>query len=95
MCELEKQISSTSLSSDSDYSDNSSKESNQLENTRVGNLNWCNCGNCVLEKREIDFLCCQDVHALNSKFGNEDICCVSESKEFKMLCTSEIVLKRP
>ena len=33
------------------------------------------------------------MHTLNSKFDNEDICCVTESKEFEMLCTSEIVLK--
>ena len=49
--EPEKEISSTSLSSESDYSDDSSKESNQLENTRVGDLNWCNCGNCVLNSK--------------------------------------------
>ena len=38
--EPEKELSSTSLSSELVYSDNSSKESNQLENTRVGNHNW-------------------------------------------------------
>ena len=76
--EPEKEISSTSLSSESDYSGDSSKESNQLENTQIGNVNWCNCGNCVSDKRETDYLCCQDVHTLNSKFDNEDICCVTE-----------------
>ena len=49
MYEPEKETSSTSLSSESDYSDDSSNESNQLENTRVGNLNWRNCRNCVLK----------------------------------------------
>ena len=49
MYEPEEETSSTSLSSESDYSDNSSNESNQLENTRVGNLNWRNCRNCVLK----------------------------------------------
>ena len=95
MYEPEKEISSTSLCSELDYSDDSAKESNQLENTRVGNLNWCNCGNCVFEKMEINCLCCQEVHALNSKFDNKVICYVTESNEFEMLCTSEIVLKRP
>ena len=60
MYEPDKEIFSTSLSSESDYSGNSSN-SNQLENTEVGNLNWCNCGNCVSEKREIDCLCCHEV----------------------------------
>ena len=44
-------------------------------------------------KREIDCLCCFEVHALNSKFDTENISCIIQSKEFEMLCTSEIVLK--
>ena len=61
MYEPEKEIFSTSLSSESDYSGNSSN-SNQLENAEVGNFNWCICGNCVSKKREIDCLCCYKVH---------------------------------
>ena len=45
------------------------------------------------KKKEIDSLCCQGVLALNSKIDNEHICCVTESKQFEILCTSEIVLK--
>ena len=66
MHEPDKEISSASLFSESDFSDDSSKESNQLENTRVGNLNWCNCGNCVLKGKRIfsrnlkkDLVCCR------------------------------------
>ena len=51
MYEFEKEISSTSFSSESDYSDNSSKEHNHLENVQVGNLNWCNCRNYISEKK--------------------------------------------
>ena len=36
-------------------------------------------------------MCSQEVYALNSKFNYEDICCVSELKEFEMLFTTEIV----
>ena len=50
MYEPEKEIFSTSLSSESDYSGNSSN-SNQLENAEVGNFNWCICGNCVSKKK--------------------------------------------
>ena len=46
-----------------------------------------------MAKREIDCLCCFEVHALNSKFDTENISCIIQSEEFKMLCTSEIVLK--
>ena len=44
-------------------------------------------------KREIDCLYGFEVHALNSKFDTENISCIIQSKEFEMLCTSEIVLK--
>ena len=44
-------------------------------------------------KREIDRLYGFEVHALNSKFDTENISCIIQSKEFEMLCTSEIVLK--
>ena len=46
-----------------------------------------------MEKREIDCLYCFEVHALNSKFDTENISCIIQSKEFEMLCTSEIVQK--
>ena len=61
----EKKISSTSFFSESGCSDDSSKESNQLENTSVGNRNWYNCGKCVSEKKKTDCLCCQYMHAFS------------------------------
>ena len=50
-------------------------------------------GTVYQKKREINCLYCQEVHTLNSQFDNEAVCCVTESKEFGMLFTSEIVLK--
>jgi len=66
-----------------------------IENLRVGNIDWCKCGGkCKVEKREIDCLCCQEVHALNSKFDAENnIACITELKDFKMLCTNKTVLE--
>ena len=46
MYEPEKEISGVSLSSETDYSGDSSKESSQLEN-----CGKCNCGNCVSKKK--------------------------------------------
>ena len=31
---------------------------------RIGNLNWCKCGHCKNEAREIDCLCCREVDAM-------------------------------
>ena len=88
MYEPEKEISGVSLSIETDYSGDSSKESSQLENCGT-----CSCGNRESKKREINCLYCQEVHTLNSQFDNEAVCCVTESKEFGMLFTSGIVLK--
>ena len=31
---------------------------------RIGNLNWCKCRHCKNEAREMDCLCCREVHAM-------------------------------
>ena len=31
---------------------------------RIGNLNWCKCGHCKNEVREIDCLCCREVEVM-------------------------------
>ena len=46
MYEPEKEISGVGLSSETEYSGDSSKESSQLEN-----CGKCNCGNCVSKKK--------------------------------------------
>ena len=91
--EPERDASASSDESDvSDLNKNESEECSE-DNVTVGNLDWCKCGNCLVGKREIDCLCCFEVHALNSKFDTENISCIIQWKEFKMLCTSGIVLK--
>lgn len=37
------------------------------ENLRVGNTEWCSCGGCKEEKREIDCLCCREVDAITDE----------------------------
>ena len=40
----------------------------EVQINRVGNNEWCECGNCSRdEKREIDCLCCQEVAAIDDK----------------------------
>ena len=92
MYEPERDVSTRSdESSVSDFDKNESEECSE-DKARVGNLDWCKCGKCLVGKREIDCLCFFEVHALNSKFDTENISCIIQSKEFEMLCTSEIVL---
>ena len=35
-----------------------------LLHIRTGNLNWCKCGHCKNEARDIDCLCCREVDAI-------------------------------
>jgi len=96
--EPEKEVSSTSQTSSSneDESENDGNDEDcgeiNDENVRVGKLNWCKCELCSYENREIDCLCCQEVDALNSKFDDENIHCVTESTGFATLCTNKLVL---
>ena len=67
--EPEKDVSDTDSSNESEIYKSSSEEDYSVEKPRIGNNDWCKCGgNCKIEKRNIDCLCCQEVHALNSKF---------------------------
>ena len=84
--------SSSSEVEDKDENDSESK-TNLEKSSRVGNLEWCKCGECNIEKREIDCLCCQEVDALNSKFDRENMSCVIKSIEFETLCINKLVLE--
>ena len=97
MFESEKDdVSSISSSSseieDEDENDSESK-TNLEQSSRVGNLEWCKCEECNIEKREIDCLCCQEADALNSKYDRENMSCVIKSIEFERLCINKHVLE--
>ena len=78
MYEPERGISTCSDELDvSGFDKKESKECSE-DNVRVGNLDWCKCRNCLVEKREIGCLCCFEVHALNSKFNTENISYISK-----------------
>ena len=93
--EPEKDVSDTDSSNESEIDKSSSEEDYSVEKPRVGNNDWCKCGgNCKIEKRNIDCLCCQEVHALNSKFDAENYSgCITESKDFETLYTNKTVLE--
>ena len=64
MYEPERDVSTCSDECDvSDFDKNKFEECSG-DNIRVGNLDWCKCGNSLVGKREIDCLCCFGAHAL-------------------------------
>ena len=68
-------------------------QNQKQESSRVGNLEWCKCGECNIEKREIDCLFCQEVDALSGKFDRENMSCVIISIEFETFCINKLVLE--
>ena len=37
------------------------------QNIRIGNVDWCKCGYCKKEVREIDCLCCRELDAISDE----------------------------
>ena len=60
---------------------------------RVANKDWCKCGQCKREIREIDSLCCTEVPAIiEDKFEGKK--CITLAHEFELLCLRKIILKQ-
>ena len=89
----EPETNVSTCSDESDVSDIDKNESEECSEDKVRAGDWCKCENCLAGNREIDCLCCFEVHALNSKLDTENISCIIQSKEFEMLRMSEIVIK--
>ena len=92
MFEPEKDdVSNINISSseveDEDENDSGSK-TNLEKSSTVGYFEWCKCGECNIEKREIDCLSYQ-----NSKFDCENMSCVIKSIEFETLYINKFVLE--
>ena len=97
MFELEKDnvssISSPSSEIEDEDENDSESKTNLEKSSRAGNLEWCKCGECNIEKRGIDCLCCQEVNVLNSKFDRKNISYIIKFIEFETLCINKLVLE--
>ena len=68
----------------------SENENDQLG--KVENKDWCKCGQCKKEIREIDILCCTEVPAIiEEKFEGKK--CVTLPHEVQLLCLNKTILK--
>ena len=59
--------------SDSDDASGEEEEKEEVElelEKRVGRKDWCNCGDCRVEEREVDCLCCQEELAISEEKFN-------------------------
>ena len=68
----------------------SENENDQLG--RVANKDWCKCGQCKREIREIDSLCCTEVPAIiENKFEGKK--CITLAHKLELLCLNKTILK--
>ncbi|KAK3713982.1 hypothetical protein QZH41_005641 [Actinostola sp. cb2023] len=43
------------------------EEEDEVEETRVGNRDWCTCGSCLPMPRETESVCCQEIEAVRNQ----------------------------
>jgi len=87
----QKKSGSGSSENNEDSSDDELSPNSEIK--RSGHKNWCVCGNCKKELREIDCLCCQEVAAISEENfeGNQ---CITMSEQFQIFCLNKLVLKK-
>ena len=81
----------TESSEDETSSNDATSENKNDQLGRVGNKDWCKCGQCKTEIREIDSLCCTEVPAILDKFEGKK--CITLAYEFELLCLNKTILK--
>ena len=62
--EPEKEKSNGSHEKEAKHSHAFRASAADLSDIRIGNVDWCKCGYCKKEVREIDCLCCREVDAI-------------------------------
>ena len=88
--QFEPEVEESEESTDDDEIESSDEVSGARE--RIGNIDWCTCGSCYVENRDIDCLCCKEVPAISETQFDGNLC-VTNAEEFKTLCLKASVLK--
>ena len=92
----ERAISSSSKETESSEnetpSDDATSENENDQLGRVGNKDWCKCGQCKREIQEIDSLYCTELLAIiQDKFEGKK--CITLPHKFEMLCLNKTIIK--
>ena len=78
-----------------DSGEEGDEEDDELGNfdARVGNTEWCICGgNCVPMSTADECFCCQELEALNQKFDESGVECITDHAKFRIVCLDTDVL---
>ena len=68
------------------------KANEQGEPSRIGNTNWCKCGNCKPMDSEAESLCCLDTNEVPDEYFEGNTCIIL-SEGFSTVCLSKHTLK--
>ncbi|KAM4696216.1 uncharacterized protein WCC33_014966 [Rhinophrynus dorsalis] len=52
---------------------------------RVGNKDWCSCGNCIIMPTAVESICCQEIPSAHQHIG-EGSSCILNNPEFISMC---------
>jgi len=78
-----------------DSGEEEGQEDGELANldVTVGNTEWCICGgNCVPMLTVDECFCCQELEALNQKFDESGVECITDLAKFRIVCLDTDVL---
>ncbi|OCT88142.1 P2X purinoceptor 7 [Xenopus laevis] len=64
----------------------------QREDPKVGNTNWCKCGNCIPMPTARESVCCKDITNLQQHFS-DDVQCITHVQEMLDHCVEKRYLE--
>ena len=90
--DFEPTVSDGDEEEDSDESETveASSDDDEHEMTRIGNTNWCNCGECRSMLTYEESLCCKDDVPRDMMADSK---CITEHKDFAAVCLNIAVLR--
>lgn len=60
--------------------------------SRLGNIDWCMCGNCGVMSLEVECVCCHEVDNFERLVASQEGC-VTVATDFEYVCLNEAVLR--
>ncbi|XP_014676347.1 PREDICTED: P2X purinoceptor 7-like [Priapulus caudatus] len=79
--------------SDDEVEDEDAEHAPAFRAERVGNTDWCECGNCLPMGNGLESRCCQENSVLTEKIQEEGLTCIIEHEGFDVNCLNRHVLE--
>ena len=76
-----------------DTSKQSDTGASDEENNRIGNTEWCTCGNCVVMPTITESICCNEAQLDHLMHADLDLTCIKHHRLFPMLCLERDLLE--